>query len=103
MDSPIRISPPGAAAHARYYGCFSLLKPGYGADHASLPGTRDRSDALDQRSRHHERVVTLERQRWQLPHPPTLIQYKFELVPAQLAPHSSSLVGGIRLTRDSWK
>jgi hypothetical protein len=47
MDSPIRISTPGVAAHARYYGCFSLLKPVCPADDASPPRTRDRSDALD--------------------------------------------------------
>jgi putative transposase len=63
MDSPIRIYTQGAAAHARDYGPFSLLKPVRCAADASPTGARARGDALAQRARDHERAVALERQR----------------------------------------
>jgi len=50
----------GAAAHARYYGRFSLLKPVPSANLASPTRTRHRGTPLDQRLRDDERAVALE-------------------------------------------
>ena len=80
----------GATAHARHYEPVGLFKPVSRCYHITTTSLRERSHAIDDRTRDHAWDIALDEQRGQLPNRPTVFRYRHELGDAAMGAFDDS-------------